>query len=135
MRRTIVGICCAFFTFLIGGTAAVLYYWVIPSNHAIKPVPTVLESVIPQFTPTGSLLEDDYSIYWFSVPGNNDPEGVDLFNTFRSAEYAHKTFESNATADGLIERGVKYDPQGKLIGERGITIFHAADGREGPARI
>jgi len=83
----------------------------------------------PQFIRTGSLLEPDYHIYWYQTPGSPDAEEINFYGDFRSAQVTREHFESNATTDAatLIERGYKFDEQGRRIGERVITVFKGSE--------
>lgn len=83
----------------------------------------------PQFIRTGSLLEPDYHIYWYQTPGSSDAEEINFYGDFRSAQVTREHFESNATTDAatLIERGYKFDEQGRRIGERVITVFKGSE--------
>jgi len=86
-------------------------------------------SSCPQFIPTGSLLEPDYHIYWYKTPGSSDAEEINFYGDFRSAQVTREHFESNATTDAatLIERGYKFDQQGRRIGERVVTVFKGSE--------
>jgi hypothetical protein len=82
-----------------------------------------------QFIRTGSLLEPDYHIYWYQTPGSSDAEEITFYGDFRSAQVTREHFESNATTDAaaLIERGYKFDQQGRRIGERVVTVFEGSE--------
>jgi hypothetical protein len=79
----------------------------------------------PLFIATGSSLESGYQIYRYRTPVSSDPEEITLYGDFRSAEVTRETFESNATTDAatLIERGNKFDENGRRIGQRVVTVF------------
>jgi hypothetical protein len=102
-------------TFLIG-IAPVLLYRVMPSQ-----LPVVNQT---QFIPTGSLLQPDYTIHWFTIPGSSDYEAITFFSDLGSEEKTRHLFESNADAWGgkLLERREKLNAAGRRIGERGIVV-------------
>ena len=114
-----VGILCT----LLMGVAACSHFRG-PSGQSTVSYPSPTSSPSPRFIATGSLLEPDYHNYWYRTPGSSDPEEIGLYGDFRSAQVTREHFESNAnsSASKLIERGFKFDDQGRKIGKRGIWV-------------
>jgi hypothetical protein len=127
MKRITIHMAITLLAFIIGIAASRVFNRLpLQQNITIELSDPTQPQALPRFIPVGSLIESDYHIYWYRTPESSDPEEINFYGDFRSAEVTRKTFESNCDPDGatVTELGYKFDVNGRKVGRRGISDSH-----------
>src|SRR5688572_5455449 len=101
MKRISIHIAITLFTFILGIAASRVFNRLpLTQNITIELSDSTQPQALPRFIPVNSLIESDYHIYWYRTPESSDPEEINFYGDFRSAEVTRKTFDSNCNPDG-----------------------------------